>query len=95
MKNVLYLNLIIILNIVSCSLSSQQEPMFTQYMDNQIFVNPAFTGAKDYLEITGVYREQWVGINGAPNSTTFSFQTPLKNKSLAIGADFLNDKIDL
>jgi type IX secretion system PorP/SprF family membrane protein len=72
---------------------AQQDPLFTQYMDNQIYVNPAFAGSKEYMEITGVHRQQWVGITGAPMTTTLAIHTPLKYKSIGLGLDIMNDKV--
>jgi type IX secretion system PorP/SprF family membrane protein len=73
--------------------SAQQDPMFTQYMDNQIYVNPAFAGSKEYMEVTGLQRQQWVAIAGAPMTTTFAVHTPLKYKSIGLGLDLMNDRI--
>lgn len=72
---------------------SQQDAMFTQYMDNQIYVNPGYTGSKECLQAGLLHRQQWVGFKGAPSSTTLSLHTPTKYRSLAIGIDLMNDKI--
>lgn len=72
---------------------SQQDALYTQYMENQIYVNPAYAGSKEYMQLTGVHRQQWVGFTGAPMTTSFSFHSPLKYKSIGLGMDILNDKI--
>ncbi len=74
-------------------INAQQEPMFTQYLDNQIYVNPAFAGCQEYLQITGIHRHQWAGVAGAPRSTTLALHAPLKFEAIGIGLDIMNDQI--
>ena len=52
------------------ALQGQQEVMYSQYMNNMININPAYTGNRAGDNITSLYRKQWVNIEGAP--TTFS-----------------------
>ena len=61
---------------MSSGSSAQQDPHFTQYFDNTLFVNPAYAGSKDVLNLTAIHREQWVGFDGRPRSTTFSIHSP-------------------
>ncbi len=55
---------------------SQQNPQFSQYLQNPVVINPGMTGVESYLELTAAYRNQWTGFEGAPRTTTFSFHTP-------------------
>nr|WKN36448.1 type IX secretion system membrane protein PorP/SprF [Tunicatimonas sp. TK19036] len=71
----------------------QDRPIYTQYMFNETAFNPAYTGVPDQLSMTGLYRKQWVGIDGAPSTQTFSIHSPLKNEKLAIGFQALRDAI--
>ncbi len=71
----------------------QQEPHFTQYFDNTLYVNPAYAGSKGIMNASLLHREQWVGFKGRPRSTSFSIQTPLKYESLGLGVTFVNDVI--
>ena len=50
---------------------AQQDPQYTQYMYNTMSVNPAYAGQREVLSITGLYRTQWVGIDGAPDTQNF------------------------
>lgn len=72
---------------------AQQDAQYTQYMYNTIVVNPAYAGSRGALSIFGLYRTQWVGLDGAPVSNSFSVNTPIKNSNLGIGVSFLNDQI--
>ena len=73
--------------------SAQQDAQFTQYMYNTISVNPAYAGSRGVLSIFGLYRTQWVGLDGAPETSTFSMNTPLNNSKLGLGVSLVNDKI--
>lgn len=72
--------------------SGQQDPMFSQYMFNTLSVNSAYAGSAEMWSFTGIYRNQWVGIEGAPVTQTVTAHGPLRKESLAVGATFINDK---
>jgi type IX secretion system PorP/SprF family membrane protein len=71
---------------------AQQDAQFAQYFDNTLFVNPAYAGSREMLNITSIHREQWVGFTGRPRSTTLSIHSPLKYKSLALGFTMVADE---
>jgi type IX secretion system PorP/SprF family membrane protein len=73
--------------------SAQQDSQFTQYMYNTITINPAYAGSRGVLSVFGLYRTQWVGLDGAPKTSTFSVNTPLNNSNLGLGVSLINDKI--
>ncbi|MCA4806973.1 PorP/SprF family type IX secretion system membrane protein [Myroides odoratimimus] len=72
---------------------AQQDPQFTQYMYNPNVINPAYAGSKDHVSIFGMYRAQWVGMEGAPKTATISATTPLGDQGLALGVNFMNDRV--
>ena len=41
---------------------AQQDPLFTQYMNNPGLINPAYTGSKGLTNINGIFRKQWLGL---------------------------------
>ncbi|MBF4486918.1 MULTISPECIES: type IX secretion system membrane protein PorP/SprF [unclassified Flavobacterium] len=73
--------------------SAQQDSQYTQYMYNTIAINPAYAGSRGALSVFGLYRTQWVGLDGAPETSTFSINTPLSNSNLGLGVSLVNDKI--
>lgn len=79
----------------SSKVEAQQDPMYTQYMFNQLVLNPAYAGSKDRLSAMLLYRTQWVGFEGAPKTTTFSIHTPFLKEHMAVGATFVNDEIGI
>ena len=70
----------------------QQDPQFTQYSDNMLFVNPAYAGSRGVLNLTAMHREQWVGFEGRPVSSTFSAHSPLSYQSVGLGLTIVNDQ---
>lgn len=74
-------------------MNAQQDPQYTQYMYNTMSVNAGYTGQRETLSVLGLYRTQWVGIDGAPKTQTFSIHSPLPNKDLGLGLSVVNDNI--
>lgn len=72
---------------------AQQDPQYTQYMYNTNLVNPAYAGSRDMMRIFGMYRTQWVGLDGAPQTTTIALDTPLGDSRMGLGATFVNDRL--
>lgn len=72
---------------------AQQDPQYTQYMYNTNLVNPAYAGSRDMMSIFGMYRTQWVGLDGAPQTSTVSLDTPLGDSKMGLGASFINDRL--
>ena len=73
----------------------QQEPMYSQYMFNMLNINPAYAGSRGAISTVALYRNQWVGFPGAPRTTSFSFDMPLQNKKIGIGAQFYDNRIGI
>ena len=73
----------------------QQDPQYTHYMYNTNMINPAYAASKDNLSIFGMYRAQWVGLDGAPKTATVSATTPIGDRGLAMGINFTNDRLGI
>jgi type IX secretion system PorP/SprF family membrane protein len=74
-------------------IAAQQDPMYTQYMFNILAVNPAYAGSQGALNITGLYRNQWVGVEGAPSTQTLFAHSPFIKKNIGLGLTVVNDRI--
>ncbi|WP_413513588.1 type IX secretion system membrane protein PorP/SprF [Myroides odoratus] len=72
---------------------AQQDSQYTQYMYNPASINPAYAGSVDHLQIFGLYRTQWVGLDGAPRTAYLSATTPLTDNGLGLGVHFKNDHL--
>ena len=67
--------------------------MFSQYMFNMLAVNPGYAGSHGSLNVTGLYRNQWVGIDGAPSTQTFFAHSPIMSRNVGVGLSVINDKV--
>lgn len=76
----------------SIKLQAQQDPHYTQYMYNMNVINPAYAGSKENLSIGMLYRKQWVEIEDAPTTATFSGHAPV-GKNVGLGLSVISDKI--
>lgn len=92
MRNIKYIiGLIFIL--VEVSVWGQQDPMFTQYITNPVSINPAITGCNEITTLSLVYREQWVGVDGAPSTMLITFEGVPRFRKMGLGGSFIYDKI--
>ncbi|MBL7472754.1 PorP/SprF family type IX secretion system membrane protein [Robertkochia sediminum] len=78
---------------ITAEVQAQQDAQYTQYMYNTMSVNPAYTGSRGLMSITGLYRNQWLGLDGAPETQTLNVHTPLKRSKFGVGMSIINDKI--
>ena len=78
---------------MSLEVCSQQDSQYTQYIYNTMSINSAYTGQRDVLSYSGLYRTQWVGIDGAPKTLTFGIHSPLKNENLGMGISIVSDQL--
>lgn len=72
--------------------TAQQDPHYTQYMYNMNVINPAYAGSKENLSFGLLYRKQWVDIEDAPTTGTFSMHSPV-GKNVGLGLSAITDKI--
>ena len=74
-------------------IKAQQDPLLTQYMFNGLFLNPAYAGSHPYWSSTLTYRNQWVGLEGAPETGIVSLDGPLPNQNMGLGVVVVHDGI--
>ncbi len=72
---------------------AQQDVLYSQYLYNGLAINPAYAGSRGSVSGILLYRQQWVGIDGAPTSINGSLHSPLLNDKFAIGINFSNQKV--
>ncbi len=90
MKNIYFALLIVLVSL--SEVSAQQDPHYTQYMYNMNVINPAYAGSKENLAFGLLYRKQWVDIEDAPTTFTFSGHTPA-GKNVGLGLSLISDEI--
>ncbi|MBC7864101.1 MAG: type IX secretion system membrane protein PorP/SprF, partial [Bacteroidia bacterium] len=76
--------------------SSQQLGIYTNYLLNEFYYNPAVAGARDVYVANLNYRNQWVGFNEAPRTYMASIYGSYKNKrKIGLGANVVGDRSGL
>jgi type IX secretion system PorP/SprF family membrane protein len=74
-------------------LMAQQDPQYSQYMFNQLALNPAYAGSKEALSAAAFFRSQWTGLEGAPQTETMTLHGPTHKKKVGLGLAIIADQI--
>lgn len=72
---------------------AQQEPLLAQFFYNKTLLNPGATGSGGPTYLAAFYRDQWVGLEGAPVTQALSFQSALLADRVGLGVVLMNDRI--
>lgn len=73
---------------------AQTEPQFTQYMYNKYLFNPAYAGSAEGIDLSALYRNQYVALTTRPIATEgFNVNMPIAAASSGIGITAINDNI--
>ncbi len=89
-----YINILVLIVLGFCSASfyGQQDAQYTHYMYNTLSVNPGYAGSRKVFSFVGLYRAQWVGLDGSPRTLTGSAHTRIGEK-IGVGLNITNDQI--
>ena len=79
----------------SASVFAQQDHQYTQFMYNKLLINPAYAGARGVPSVTGIYRNQWVGFDGSPQSALLSFNSTFLSERVGVGLTLSNQSAGL
>lgn len=88
-----YYLIVLLISGVSASLFAQQELQWTQYMYNRLYFNPGYSGMSDGTCITGFFRSQWAGFEGAPTQSNFNANIPTSFLGGGIGVNVVSDQL--
>jgi type IX secretion system PorP/SprF family membrane protein len=83
----------IIVLIIGTDLKAQQEQTFSQYMFVPTLYNSGHTGVNNAICVTGIMKQQWVGLEGAPTVYSFSVESPVKILRGGLGLVITTDQI--
>jgi type IX secretion system PorP/SprF family membrane protein len=72
---------------------AQTEPMYSQYMHNQLSINPAYAGNRESLQLVLFQRRQWVGMEGAPQTSSASINQSIRDHKMGWGLQLYDDRI--
>lgn len=79
--------------VATTKIQAQYDAMFSQYMFNEVAINPAYAGSKGAMSATLLHRQQWVNFPGRPVTTSFSLHGPMMGDKMGAGLTVLNDRI--
>jgi type IX secretion system PorP/SprF family membrane protein len=87
-----FLSLLIVLLGVSLTSWSQTDPLYAQYLNNPLLINPAYSGLNNNLSGSATYRKQWAGFDGSPTTFNVNAHTSLRDNRMGVGLIILKDK---
>lgn len=83
--------IVILLVSIAANLKAQ-DPEFTQFYSNPLYLNPAFAGTNNCPRVTLNYRNQWPGISGTFVTQSFSYDQNVRSLSGGLGLLVTNDQ---
>ena len=89
---------VILFSAFSLGVKAQQDPQFTHNMFNNAFVNPGSYGIYDGITVTGIFREQWLGLKDdnnvkvSPQTYLLTGDSPIRFLHGGIGVGIAQDK---
>lgn len=91
------LRFIVILAFIFASIGvqAQQDAQYSLFMLNKLYFNPAYAGGKKVFSLSAIYRKQWIGITGAPQTITINAHAPIWKQRMGLGLSITNDQIGL
>ncbi|MFT6868594.1 MAG: type IX secretion system PorP/SprF family membrane protein [Cyclobacteriaceae bacterium] len=92
MKNI-KLILVSILMFSGLYCHGQQRAVQSTYMFNGLLINPAYAGSQNLFSATVTNRNQWVNVDGAPNSQSIAAHTSWKENQVGTGLLIQRDQI--
>jgi type IX secretion system PorP/SprF family membrane protein len=90
--SILYLLLVLIL-VSAINSFGQEDPLYAQYLNNPLLINPAYTGIRNNLSMAASYRHQWSGFEGSPNTLNFNSHMAVGDNRMGLGLIVLQDRI--
>jgi type IX secretion system PorP/SprF family membrane protein len=87
------LGIILLCLFINFKAKAQQDAQFSQYVFNGLYINPAYAGYKEDIYLSGFYRSQWTGLQGAPQTFSFSGDAALMDNKVGVGLLLSQDKI--
>ncbi len=72
---------------------AQQDPLYSQYLNNPVLINPAYTGINNKFNAVVGYRKQWAGFDGSPTMINFSSHMSFYQNKVGAGLMVVQDNI--
>jgi len=92
-KNIIIIIVIGLLLGVIKKADAQQDAQFSQYMFNGIYINPAYAGYREQLNVQGFFRTQWTGVTGAPQTESVAVDAIANDDKVGLAFMMSDDKL--
>jgi len=86
------LSLMLLIQLITLKSAFAQDPEFTQFYANPLYLNPALTGSNICTRVTLNYRNQWPAISGTYVTSAASFDRFVHSIKSGIGVLAMNDR---
>ena len=73
----------------------QQDPLYSQYLNTPIVLNPAYTGINDVFSASAGYRSQWNGLEGSPTTISMTAHSSFLDNKLGGGLVIIRDEVGI
>lgn len=87
------INILLFVVVFAFGVQAQQLPKYTLYTFDKVAVNPAFAGVTNIINASLSYRNQYMGLDGAPITQRFIVNLPIQKKYMGLGLRASNDAI--
>lgn len=86
--------LIILILVLSARVTfGQQDPIYAQYFNNPLTINPAYAGSNNMFNASLQYRTQWAGLDANPTTINFSSHMSVYHNRAGAGIMVIQDKL--
>ncbi|MCK5824078.1 MAG: PorP/SprF family type IX secretion system membrane protein [Ichthyobacteriaceae bacterium] len=93
MKNIFKtIKLLVVLLLLVSKAEAQQLPVYNQFKYNQFVLNPALSGSDDKSIMALIHRNQWIGVDGAPETSLISFNGKRTNDNVGYSGYLYHDQ---
>ena len=73
----------------------QQQRLYTMFMYNKLGLNPGYAGYHENGCVSAIYRNQWLGLEGSPETQLLSFHTGFGGERLGFGLNLSRETIGI
>ncbi|MEQ8926239.1 MAG: type IX secretion system membrane protein PorP/SprF [Fulvivirga sp.] len=87
--------LLILFTVIYGSTQAQQDPLYSQYLNNPIVLNPAYTGINDVFTGSVGYRSQWNGLDGSPTTLSATAHSSFLDNKVGGGLVIIRDELGI
>jgi type IX secretion system PorP/SprF family membrane protein len=81
--------------LMACPGHAQVDPLYAQYLNNPLLINPAYAGLNNNLNASVSYRKQWAGFEGSPTTFNVNGHTSLLDNRMGVGLMVVKDNVGI